>query len=277
MRKIYPENYNSTRARTGKVYLPDNTVVDTVNPSTGRWKVETEDGVASGLAYDRLSVPFGIEQFTGTLLADVSKGDLSFDVDTGAETPDTTMFISLKNSISYNNSNILSVVPLGGGQFTLNIDTPIDSPYNNGDTIYFLNKSLDVSGTLSTPEIGYIGGLSLTNMIFDIAGINLAFFSDVLPNDETLAGISALTNGLLIRSSSANILNAKVNVDLSLAGFEVQCYVYRNPNYYATYCDLKLDPVMTLSSTDKVEILIRDDLTSFNSFTGLAICHLSAV
>jgi len=102
-------------------------------------------------------------------------------------------------------------------------------------------------------------------------------------DDGKFGGGSALTNGIVLRANNGdmtNIWNVKSNGEIALLAFDAQ-YADKAPaglngfRFRNTYGgQSKHGVVIRLGFSEKLELLVQDDLTGLDGFTMMAQGHV---
>jgi hypothetical protein len=164
----------------------------------------------------------------------------------------------------------------------ITVDTPIDQVLPIGSSIASVDTNMAVDGSVTTQvyQIGPVGaGSTQTIHISRVMG---HIRDETEMDDSKFGGMSALTNGIVLRHNNTvieNIWNAKSNGDLALIcdntsyaakakqgefGFSFRNTFAGQENYGVA---------IELVAGDILEILIQDDLTDLVNFEMLAQGH----
>jgi hypothetical protein len=159
----------------------------------------------------------------------------------------------------------------------ISLDTPIDRIYALASNVISASKDMSSSvGSLESPIIYQLGPIGVgTGLSVDITKIRCRFTSSTEMDDTKFGGISALTNGLVLRHSNSvdvNIFNVKSNGELDNIGdFK---YSDRAPagKYGAKFVyeiagQENLGVSIRLAPGETLELWIQDD------FSGLDLCE----
>lgn len=165
----------------------------------------------------------------------------------------------------------------------ITIDTPIDGtfPINSSVASVDTNMAVDGSSTTQVFQIGPVGPGSTQEL--DITRIMGHILDGNSMDDGKFGGISALTNGIVLRHNNhvlQNIWNAKTNGELALLTYDTS-YSDKAPsgsygfNFRNTFAGpSKHGVTLRLEPGDTLEILIQDDLTGLDSFKMMAQGHV---
>ena len=209
-----------------------------------------------------------------------------------ADPEDTT--ITLTSTAGFVDGNIVGLFTAGGLFYfgrqigapagsVITLDTPIDQTFAVGsNTITAIdNMNVDGSGTTEIFQIGPVGGG--TGVEIDITRLLGSIADNLAMDDGKFGGISALTNGVVLRHNNSiinNIWNMKSNGDLGLLCFDI-AYTDKAPagengfRFRNTYAGQdKHGVTIRLEPGDTLEILIQDDLTDLTSFCMMAQGHV---
>lgn len=168
---------------------------------------------------------------------------------------------------------------------TLGMDTPLDFAFIPGDPIFSASRELDVDGS-STTQIFKVSVPALNeDLQLDIARLSLVMTHSAAGDDSKFGSLSALTNGIVIRSTSnggttvRNAWNAKTNGDLAVLSGNKLTYESRaGGGEFSTRTTYAITGehgvAVRLASGDSIEILIQDDLSSLSSLRLVAAGHV---
>jgi len=161
---------------------------------------------------------------------------------------------------------------------TLTMNMPIDIAYNTDSAVgYELLTNMNVDG--STPQIFTMTNQSQTPI--DITRMILHITDQTIMDDAKFGGISALTNGVVLRKKYAdgtylNYFDIKNNGKIGELCYD-KTYDDKAPSGYfgltARLTFKKLGSVIRLSQGESLEILIQDDLTDLDTFTAMIEGH----
>ena len=163
------------------------------------------------------------------------------------------------------------------------IDTPIDFNYSSGSITFAANYHMNVDGS-TTPQIFQVGPIGESvDLELDITRIMGYLQDDVEMDDAKFGGITALTNGVVLRRNNkymTNFWNAKSNGELALLTYDFEyaekakqgSYAARFRNTYAG--PSKHGVTIRLEPGDILEVIIQDDLTDLEDFIMMAQGHV---
>lgn len=165
----------------------------------------------------------------------------------------------------------------------INLDTPIDKTFPIGSACITATSNMNVNGS-ATRQIFQIGPVGVgTSISVDITRIMGYLQDDVVMDDSDFGGLSALTNGIILRLNNGvinNLWNAKTNGRLSLIGFDFN-YTEKAPagsygaRFRITYAGQdKHGVTLRLAPGDTLELIIQDDLTGLEAFNMMAQGHI---
>jgi len=215
-----------------------------------------------------------------TLSADADPDDMTVTITstTGFDAGDTVGVFSIADGTFYFGKQVGAVA---GSVVTL--DTPIDRQFLTGDLVITATDNMNVDGSSTTQifSIGPVGGGAAVEI--DITRL-LGFIADgVAMDDGKFGGISALTNGVVLRHNNdvlTNIWNSKTNGDFGLLCYDI-AYTDKAPagengfRFRNTYAGpSKHGVTIRLEAGDTLEVLIQDDLTGLTDFNMMAQGHV---
>jgi len=162
------------------------------------------------------------------------------------------------------------------------VDSPIDQtlPVTSAVAGVTTNMAVDGSSTTQVFQIGPVGAGSTA--VVDITRIMGHLLDSTAMDDGKFGGISALTNGVVLRKNDGvmkNLWNVKTNADLALICFNFN-YSDKAPggqfgaNFRNTFGGQGAHGVvLELLPGEYLEVLIQDDLTGLDEFRMMAQGH----
>ena len=162
------------------------------------------------------------------------------------------------------------------------VDSPIDQtlPVTSAVAGVTTNMAVDGSSTTQVFQIGPVGAGSTS--VVDITRIMGHLLDSTAMDDGKFGGISALTNGVVLRKNDGvmkNLWNVKTNADLELICFDFN-YSDKAPggqfgaNFRNTFGGQGAHGVvLELLPGEYLEVLIQDDLTGLDEFRMMAQGH----
>ena len=212
------------------------------------------------------------------LLSNYNINDRVIQIETTGVVPTTSMTVCLKEGLAFYQSTSVTVTPLSGNQFELELDTPLDFAFTTVGGCSLTDTNLAVDGSV-TPVIfsisprGQTEGTSwdLTRVLFLFTGLGIGAQKDK-PDDGDFGVTSALEKGIVLRSVNGvtkNIFNAKTNGDFRARAYDV---AYPDASRSGVYSvgvrrsfsgDDKNGVTIRLDADtlDTFEVIIQDDLT----------------
>jgi len=165
----------------------------------------------------------------------------------------------------------------------ITLDTPVDRAFADEDAVISATNGMNVdgSGTTQIFQVGPVG--AGTGVEIDITRI-MGFIEDgTAMDDAKFGGITALTNGIVLRVNNteiSNVWNVKSNGEIGLLCFDTEytpkapagSYGFRFRNTYGG--QNKHGVTLRLEAGDTLELLIQDDLTGLSSFNMMAQGHV---
>jgi len=168
----------------------------------------------------------------------------------------------------------------------ITVDTPVDITLPAGSAVSAVTTNMAVDGSSTTQvfQIGPVGPSSTS--IVDITRIMGHFLDSTAMDDGKFGGITALTNGCVLRKNNGviqNLWNVKTNADLALICYNFN-YNDKAPggqfgaNFRNTYGGQTAHGVvLELLPGEYLELLVQDDLTGLDEFTMMAQGHFKDV
>ena len=164
----------------------------------------------------------------------------------------------------------------------ITVDTPIDIALASGSAVAGVTTNMAVDGS-STTQIFQIGPVAAGSaQIVDITRIMGHMLDSTAMDDGKFGGITALTNGIVLRKNDGvitNIWNVKTNAELALICYNFN-YNDKAPggqygcNFRNTYGGQGAHGVvLELLPGEYLEVLIQDNLTGLDDFRMMAQGH----
>jgi len=169
---------------------------------------------------------------------------------------------------------------------TVTVDTPIDFEYQIGDQVSGGSSDMAVKGSVTPvhyhirypdPGLTIVGDITRIILVMECGGAcSWAEFGDQ----------TALTNGLILRKSTAstlhNILNAKSNKELANVMYDLDILLAAGPAAVdavkgrMTFSGLsKMGTVVRLDSGEDLEFIVQDNISGLTTFKVFAEGYVS--
>ena len=261
-------------ARIGRSIIKDGTTDETVKVTNGGLDINVQDQHTRALDLKFIKA----EGPPTTLTAATAVDDMTIAVTsaTGLSAGKSVAVFNTTGSFYF--GQVISVASL-----VITLDTPLDGVFAIGSNVIAADHHLNVDGSTTTQvfQIGPVG--SGTSVSVDITRIMGNITDAVAMDDGKFGGITALTNGCVLRhvnGTTQNIWNVKTNGDIALLCFDAT-YTdkapagengYRFRNTYAGQG--KHGVTIRLEPGDTLEMLIQDDLTDLTDFQMMAQGHV---
>jgi hypothetical protein len=216
---------------------------------------------------------------TTNLNSAASEGDTSLSV------ADTTGFIvgneikleETVDDVGVQEIGIMTITAVAAGApGTLTLDRPLGFDYTTAAVVSNVLSNMAVSGTLANPEIFEIDPPPGT--VWQFTRVLLSITDQTAMDDAKFGGITALTNGVCLRATTAAgrtvvFANWKSNADMKLDMYDVD-YSTKAPSGFfglnGRWTFTKAEVVAELdgdaSPIQKLEVLIQDNLTALDTF-----------
>ena len=178
---------------------------------------------------------------------------------------------------AYFQAEILAITPLGGDDYTLGLDSPLDFPFGVTDIGSLDSYDLNVDGSV-TPVVFSLGPTGLaSNVEWDITRMLASLIGSTAMDDGKFASIPALLRGIMVREvngQTKNIFNAKTNGEIKEHAFDLS-YADKAPagqfgmGFRRSFNGQEKNGVvirLSNESGDGIQCIIQDDLTALNSF-----------
>lgn len=220
-----------------------------------------------------------------TLLADYAINDQILDIESTGYVPVVGDYLCLKEGTAFLQTAILNVSPLGGNQYRVVVDQPLDFAYTTAGGCSIQNVNLATAvGSIGAPKTFFLSPETLNdNVVWDITRATFIMIgpgpvSDPAPDDTRFGTIDALTNGIVARATDGitkNLFNAKTNADLRIrCGGDLNYIAANKQGEYSvvgrrTFSGQEKNGVvirMSAKTNDRIEVIIQDDLTDLSVF-----------
>lgn len=166
----------------------------------------------------------------------------------------------------------------------ITVDTPIDFPYQSGDSISAGSTHLNVDGSV-TPQVFSIRapdpGIPIVG---DITRLIFILETATDPDWPDFGDLAALTNGIVLRKTDGtyhNIFNIKSNAEIAAIMYDfekidkiAQLGTYGLKGRLTFGGQNKIGVVVRLDIDEDLELIIQDDLTSLLDFRVIAEGHV---
>lgn len=226
-----------------------------------------------------------------TLLQNYSINDVIINISTTGIIPTIDMTLCLKEGSAFYQARPVLITPLGGNNYSLKMDTPLDFAFTISGGCALTSTNLAVDGSV-TPIIFRItpGGLNediewdITRFILLWGGDGIGAQNDA-PDDGDFGVTTALTNGIVIRvvdGITKNIFNAKTNGDFRVRTYDLTYQGITRGGVYTvttrrTFAGQDKNGVtirLKANSKDEFQIIIQDDLTAMTGGQMVAQGHI---
>lgn len=215
---------------------------------------------------------------TFTLAADVAIGDKAF---TAVADHDITAgdVLCFQSGTQFMQASALTV-----DINDITIDVPFDFAYPAGTACSNGVANAAVNGAV-TPVTFRVGPVGLAvGQKWDITQITLTMTDDTAMDDAKFGGITALTNGLLLRQNNGithNMVNLKSNGAFILSGFDVSyadkapagIYGFRARRIFAGQANSGVT-VRLNAGGDLFQMIVQDDLSGLTTLHATVVGHL---
>lgn len=218
------------------------------------------------------------QEGTFTLDGTATKDTNSFDADPGHGIS-TGDIIELYEETQFFQAIVLNVVTN-----TITIDSLLDFAFTDLAVGLRGVNAMNVDG--STPVIFRVTPKSLRDgQEWDITRVLIHIQDGTAMDDARFGGLTALTNGVLLRNKNGitqNIFNVKSNSEWALRAFDV-VYADRAPagsfglrirRTFGGQAKTGVTIRLTATNNDEFQIIIQDDLTGLEQFHAVAQGHL---
>jgi hypothetical protein len=255
------------------------------NSTDDQWKkilVETNGALPVNLQDQTTDlVDLYLHKHTGesaTISSNTAIDDYVISVNAGYTTTAGEL-VCIKEGTNYYQGTVISNTAT-----TVTLDTPLDYAFTTAASFTFSDHDLSVAGSAATPLIFHIQPNA--GVKWDIVRIMLYIEDDVAMDDGKFGGISALTNGVVLRKKDGsyhNIFNVKTNGEFAQRAYD-RDYVAKPPAgtghsmiVRRTFGGQSKNGVVIRldgDTPDELEVIIRDNLTGLSHFHVIAQGHV---
>lgn len=208
-----------------------------------------------------------------TVLTGTSKDDTSIDIETDGATPVVGNYVCFQEDKKITQSEITSVTPITGNQYTLGVSIPLDYPYTTSSGCLLLDVDLNKDGS-STPIVFKVAPKLGTR--WDITRMMISMVLSSQGDDGLFGNTPKLTNGVFFRKEdsdeSNNLFLAKENSDFALEGYDVT-YPVRSGGGGSHGMRSRI----TFAGQEKQGVVIRLDGNTGDSFTAVVRDDLTGI
>lgn len=152
----------------------------------------------------------------------------------------------------------------------IDLDTPLDFAYQDGDNVVPLTRDLNVDGSV-TPQVFVVAGAgSGATVSIDITRIMISMICTTTPDDGLFGDLAALGKGIVLRrvdGETRNIWNAKTNGELANLAYDLTYTARTVPpssagirTRYTFAGQDKHGVAVRLIPGDAIQLIIQDDL-----------------
>ena len=215
-----------------------------------------------------------VDEFT--LDGGISIGDVEFDV-TAGHSIDTGQMVIISEDGRFFQAEVLTV-----DTNTITVDSPCNYDFTDDADCENVSNELNQNGSSST-VIARIKPPA--NVTWDITKLLFYMQDATAMDDSTFGGLSALTNGVVLRSINSvynNIFNAKSNYELALQMFDVDYppkpasgkYAFRGCRKFGGKSETGVVIRLDGDSGHELQLLIQDNLTGLEKFHCVVHGHV---
>ena len=230
---------------------------------------------------------------TFILNANYSIDDNEISVTSGT-LPAVGNIVCLKEDTAFYQGQIISLVVVGGGVYTLTLDMPLDFAYTTSSLGTIETEDLNVDGSSNsqvfrvTPTGLVDPGDNSTPQRWDITRVMFVINDTSAMDDGKFGGITGgLTSGIVVRKKNniyKNIFNAKTNGDFAAHAYDATYvddtlgpsgqYGFRCRRTFAGANKNGVTVRLSAGDNDEFQVIVQDDLTSLEKFHVIAQGHV---
>lgn len=260
------------------VILPNDAVINAYNSESGALRIENVISTAP-----QNFLPAVNELLNTAIAVDTAIDDYSITVD-------STAGISVGNHIRIFNTTIGplptrfyfgNVVSLPGGN-VINLDSPLDYAYLDGDQVTVSSKDMNVDGSVTPVEFILRTGTPSIESVVNCTQIVLVCETSTTPALDEFGDLTRLTNGLVFRKElddqTQNIFNVKDNKEIMLLGYELEPLSNFTQQSYGFKARVNFGNVgvaIATGATEDMKFIVQDDLTALTSLQAFFLSYTS--
>lgn len=221
-----------------------------------------------------------------TITAGVTINDTTISINTPtAPLVGDTLDLKDVDGAAFYQGEIIAVTPTGGGDYDVDLDTPVDFGFSTSDIAELRSKDLAVDGSI-TPVDFIISPVGLvTKMEWDITRLTASMLSTGAMGDGLFGDLASLAKGIVIRSENGitkNIFNAKTNGEIKERAFDL-IYSDKPPagqfglTFRRSFAGQEKNGVVVRlmgDVGDGLKIIVQDNLSTLVSFRTVAQGHI---
>lgn len=190
-----------------------------------------------------------------------------------------------KEGTAFYQGEITAVASLGSDNYNITLDSPLDYAYTTAGGCSLRNSNLNVNGSV-TPVIFSVSPKNLAaGTKWDITRMLFQIVDDTIMDDAKFGGITALTNGIVVRKKDGtykNIFNIKANSDFALHAFDIAysdkaptgSYGFRVRRSFNGFDKNGVVIRLSADTEDELQVIVQDDLTGLTKFEVVAQGHI---
>jgi hypothetical protein len=206
-------------------------------------------------------------------------GDTAIVVDdtTGFAVGDEIKIEEVVDGVGVQEIGVMTITIVAAGTpGTLTLDRPLGFDYTTAADVIEVVTNMAVSGTLASPQIFEVDPPDGT--IWQLTRIMHSITDQTAMDDAKFGGITALTNGVCLRATTASgrtvvFANWKSNYDMKLDMYDVD-YSTKSPSGFfglnGRWTFTRAEVIAELdgdaSPIQKMEVLVQDNLTGLDTF-----------
>jgi len=174
---------------------------------------------------------------------------------------------------------IFQSIVLSVSENTINFASPLDYAFTTNGEIHTGTRNIAVDGS-STPQVAHVEVPPLVS--WDICRIAGHITDDTAMDSAKFGGISALTNGIVLRLAKENIKNLMLiesNIGFAEQGFTLEYDAKAPAGVYGFIASKNNHVINGISlrlsgpDNDQLQCIIQDDLTDLTSFSIVVNGH----
>lgn len=205
--------------------------------------------------------------------------------------PSINDLVCFKEGTAFYQAEILSIISLGGNQYTIEVDKPLDFAFTTDGGCSIRDDDWAVDGSI-TPQIYSVSPSGLyDNVSWDITRVILVCLGDgttapdPIPDMSSFFTMDAITNGIVFRSVNGitkNLFNVKDNFHLVSETYDLTFYPASRFGLFAVTSrrsfsgfdkngvTIRLEAI----TNDRFDLIIQDDLTDMEQCHAVVQGHV---
>ncbi len=190
-------------------------------------------------------------------------------------TPTTDDMVCFKEGTAFYQGEIINVVSLGGDNYNITLDSPLDYPFSINGGCSLRNSNMAVDGSV-TPVVFAVSPIGLIDpqddslgQRWDITRMLCKIIDNNAMDTKKFGGQTALTKGIIFRKKDGvykNIFNVKTNGDFALHAYDKEFETKAPSGSYEfsvrkTFTKSGVTIRLNANDSDLFQGIVQDDAT----------------